>query len=217
MLFDISYLEWIGYAASALVAISLTMSSIMQLRWYNMIGAAIFSFYGFAIGSLPVGLLNLFIVFTNIYYLSKIYTRKEAFKLITTNLNDSYLKYYLDFNRTEISHFFPAFEKKISEKIEETSDLMILLLLRDAKVAGVFIGSKTDKDLHVIVDYVSAPYRDMKAGNFIYNKNIRRFEEQEIERMICETKHPKYKKYLEKMGFNAFLFIGENEVFVKYI
>lgn len=201
MLLEISYLEWIGYISSVLVAVSLTMSSIVKLRWYNLVGAAIFSFYGFAIGSLPVGLLNLFIVMANIYYLSKIYTRKEMFKLITTNLNDSYVKYYLDFNKTEISYFFPGFEVKIPDKKKGESELITMLLLRDSLVAGVFIGLKTDCELHVLVDYVSAPYRDMKAGNFIYKKNIHLFKDKGIERIICETKHPLHKQYLRKMGF----------------
>ena len=42
MLFNISWLEWVGYVSSVLVAVSLTMSSIKKLRWYNLMGAAIF-------------------------------------------------------------------------------------------------------------------------------------------------------------------------------
>ena len=201
MLLEISYLEWIGYISSVLVAVSLTMSSIVKLRWYNLVGAAIFSFYGFAIGSLPVGLLNLFIVMANIYYLSKIYTRKEIFKLITTDLNDSYVKYYLDFNKKEISHFFPDYEVKIADKPKEESELITILLLRDALVAGIFIGQKTDRELQVLVDYVSAPYRDMKAGDFIYKKHMHLFKDKGIDQIICETRHPLHKQYLLKMGF----------------
>lgn len=217
MLLEITYLEWIGYISSVLVAVSLTMSSIVKLRWYNLVGAAIFSFYGFAIGSLPVGLLNLFIVMANIFYLSKIYTRKEIFKLIPTNLNDSYVKYYLDFNKTEIAHFFPLFEDKIAATSKNASELVTLLLLRDALVAGVFIGIKSDKELQVIVDYVSAPYRDMKAGEYIYKKHIHLFKDKGVEQLICETMHPLHKQYLGKMGFNKSLTKGESDVFVKNI
>ena len=85
MLFNISLIEWIGYLGSALVAVSLTMSSIKKLRWYNLTGAAIFSFYGFAIGALPVALLNLFIVIADAYYLYLIYAQKDSFKSIVVN------------------------------------------------------------------------------------------------------------------------------------
>ncbi|MBP8213899.1 MAG: YgjV family protein [Propionivibrio sp.] len=69
MFYGISWIEWFGYAASILVAISLTMSSIVKLRWLNLAGAAMFSTYGFIIGALPVGFLNLFIVVINVVHL----------------------------------------------------------------------------------------------------------------------------------------------------
>ncbi|WP_047985647.1 YgjV family protein [Ornithinibacillus californiensis] len=69
---DIEWLEWLGYLASLIVLISLLMSSIKKLRWINMIGSSLFSLYGFLIGALPVGIMNLGIVFINIYYLVKL-------------------------------------------------------------------------------------------------------------------------------------------------
>ena len=217
MIFDVSYLEWIGYISSVLVAVSLTMSSIVKLRWYNMVGAAIFSFYGFAIGSLPVGLLNLFIVMANIYYLSKIYTRKEIFKLFTTDINDGYVKYYLNFNKKEIVHFFPDFEKKMEDAVKASAGLTTILLLRDSLVAGIFIGMKIDNELQVLVDYVSAPYRDMKAGDFIYKKHLQLFKDMEVRRIVCITKHPLHQKYLEKMGFSSSNSKEDDQLFVKIV
>ncbi len=65
--------EWVGYLASLLVAISLMMANIKKLRWWNLIGSALFVVYGVAITAYPVALVNLFIVLINIYYLTKIY------------------------------------------------------------------------------------------------------------------------------------------------
>src|SRR6056297_1798281 len=69
---DINILEWVGYAASLLVLISLLMSSIIKLRWINLIGSAIFCVYGFLIGSIPVGIMNGGIIIINIYYLTQV-------------------------------------------------------------------------------------------------------------------------------------------------
>jgi len=44
---NIDILAWIGYIASGIVAISLAMSSIIKFRWMNLIGATMFSTYGF--------------------------------------------------------------------------------------------------------------------------------------------------------------------------
>ncbi|WP_394201290.1 YgjV family protein [Shewanella waksmanii] len=69
--------EWVGYLASVVVAISLMMSNIKKLRWWNLIGAALFVAYGLAIGALPVALVNFFIVLIDIYYLVKIYQQER--------------------------------------------------------------------------------------------------------------------------------------------
>ena len=77
--------EIIGYTASALVAISLMMSSIVKLRVINLIGAALFTLYGLLIGAYPVAVLNFTIVLIDLYYLrdtikSKVYFLR--FKLL---------------------------------------------------------------------------------------------------------------------------------------
>ncbi|QLE84207.1 MULTISPECIES: YgjV family protein [Shewanella] len=69
--------EWVGYLASVVVAISLMMSNIKKLRWWNLIGAALFVAYGLAIGAIPVALVNFFIVLIDIYYLVKIYQEER--------------------------------------------------------------------------------------------------------------------------------------------
>ena len=65
--------EWVGYLASVVVAISLMMANIKKLRWWNLIGAALFVAYAVAIDAIPVALVNFFIVLIDIYYLVKLY------------------------------------------------------------------------------------------------------------------------------------------------
>lgn len=69
--------EWVGYLASVVVAISLMMSNIKRLRWWNLLGAALFVAYGIAIAAYPVTLVNFFIVLIDAYYLVKLYRSPE--------------------------------------------------------------------------------------------------------------------------------------------
>ncbi|MCL1144085.1 YgjV family protein [Shewanella gaetbuli] len=69
--------EWVGYLASVVVAISLMMADIKKLRWWNLIGAALFVAYGLAIDAIPVALVNFFIVIIDIYYLVKLYREPQ--------------------------------------------------------------------------------------------------------------------------------------------
>ncbi len=199
MLLGISYWEWIGYIGSVLVAISLTMNSILKLRWINMIGAAIFTVYGFAIGAYPVALLNFFIVITNIYYLSKIYTKKETFKLINSDIKDPLVQYFIDFNQAEINKIFNNFRAKLESNYQDT---ITLLFMRDAQIAGVFCGIKKGEELNVLLDYVLPPYRDLKPGNHLYKKNLKTFKNKGISKLISEVNHPEHHGYLLKMGFD---------------
>ena len=211
MLFNIPVLEWIGYVGSVIVAVSLTMSSIKKLRWYNLVGAAIFSFYGFAIGALPVGLLNLFISLADIYYIYKMYSVRESFKSVKVDVTDPYLDYFLDFYIGEIRVFFPLFNK---EEFKNATNTYALLLLRNASVAGVFMGFKDNSKLTVQLDFVTAEYRDLKPGDFIYKKNIDLIKDNGIEQIVCETTNRSHQKYMTKMGFEK----QKNEsLFVKNI
>ena len=174
-------------------------------------GATVFSFYGFAIGALPVGLLNLFIVAADIYYIYKMYSVQESFKAIRVDATDSYLNYFIDFYQSEIKEFFPLFDKSIFN-----NDTFALLLLRNATVAGVFMGVKEDHILIVHLDFVTVEYRDLKPGDFLYKKNIELMKNQKIQQLVCNTDNIIHQKYLLRMGFTK----GENKsqnVFVKNI
>lgn len=213
-MFNIPLLEWVGYVGSVVVAVSLTMSSIKKLRWYNLAGAAVFSFYGFSIGALPVGFLNLFISLADIYYLYKIYAQKESFKSIVVDVSDPYLEYFLDFYQPEIKEFFPSFEKSLLQNGVEIKNTFAMLLLRNAVVAGVFLGVKNNQQLTVHVDFVTTQYRDLKPGDFIYQQSINQFKNEGISRIICTTENTTHQKYMHKMGFEQ---QADSPVFLKNI
>lgn len=77
-MFEGNWIEWIGYAASILIGISMFMKDIVKLRFINLIGSLLFVIYGFIIKAYPVAIVNLVIVFVNIYYIYKILTKREV-------------------------------------------------------------------------------------------------------------------------------------------
>ena len=64
-MFGIPLIEWIGYLASILIAISMFMKDIVKLRFINLVGSLLFAFYGFSIKAYPVAIINSIIVFIN--------------------------------------------------------------------------------------------------------------------------------------------------------
>lgn len=172
MLFNISFLEWVGYLGSIIVAVSLTMSSILKLRWYNLLGAAIFSFYGFAIGSLPVGLLNLFIVLADVFYLFKIYSINKSIISVSAEFYDAYIQYFIDYHKKEINFLFPDFISQTLNFNDTDNKPIVFLLLRNALVAGVFVATRNGDKLIVNLDFLLAEYRDCKPNELLYKKDI---------------------------------------------
>lgn len=195
---DINWLEWLGYLASLLVLISLLMSSILKLRWINLIGSGIFSLYGFLIGALPVGFMNLGIVLINIYYLVKIYGTKttEYFKLLSIESNSEYFHQFVDFYQEGIQKLADPADLKANK--HEVS----FYVLRNMMPAGVFIGSRLDANtLKVDLDFVIPEYRDFKIGKFIYEDKKDFFLDNGYNRLISYSIHDDHVDYLRKMGF----------------
>ena len=66
---NIPWIEYVGYAASILIGLSMFMKNIMTLRFINLIGCVFFVIYGFTIKAYPVAIVNFIICCTNIYYI----------------------------------------------------------------------------------------------------------------------------------------------------
>ncbi|MEZ8101072.1 YgjV family protein [Vibrio bivalvicida] len=76
--------EILGYAASIMVAISLTMKDIVRLRVLNFIGCALFTAYGLMIDAWPVVVTNGFIACVNVYFLAKMQSEKKSEQVKST-------------------------------------------------------------------------------------------------------------------------------------
>ena len=68
-MFNAIPIEWVGYAASLFIVLSLTMTSIIKLRIINSIGCLLFIIYGLNLNAYPVVMSNALIVMINIYNL----------------------------------------------------------------------------------------------------------------------------------------------------
>jgi len=188
-------LEWFGYAASVIVAVSLTMSSIVRLRWYNLVGAAAFSTYGFLIHAYPVGVLNGFIALADVYYLIQMYRRREHFQAIALDEASPYLAAVLEAHREEIARLFPGFQAGASGRLG-------LCVLRDLAPASFLLGTPAeDGTLDIDLDYALPPYRDLRPGGFLFQEARHRFQERGLRLLRARTADHAHGDYLRKVGF----------------
>lgn len=190
---EIHLVEIIGYVGSVLVAISLMMSSIVKLRMINLVGAAVFSAYGFTIGALPVGFLNGFITLVDIYYIIEIFSTKEYFRVLEVKPDSEYLKYFLKFHEEEIKKYIPTFS------FEPVEHWIVLFVLRDTVPAGLVCAEYHDEDhLFLNLDFAVAGYRDFKVAKYVFP---RIFERRKVKKIYSEPGNEKHEQYLKRMGF----------------
>jgi len=177
-----------------LVAMAMVFFFFFRLRWFSMVGSALFTIYGFTIGAYPVGAVNGFIMITNLIFLIKIYSKKENFKTLKIKPDNQYLRNFIDFHAADIRKFFPNFNK-------DSEYSSALLILRDMQVSGIFLAKRNEHQLEVILDYVIPQYRDFKLGNYIYNGQVNEFKEEGITQFISDKQSKMNDKYLMKLGF----------------
>lgn len=193
---ELTAIQVVGYVASAIIAISMTMNSIVKFRWINLVGAITFSTYGFVLGAYPVGILNAFIVSVDLYYLYKIYSKKEVFETLEVRAENRYLIRFLQFHDAQIQKFFPGFSY-----IPEMNTVSFFIL-RDMSVAGIFLAHRINNDtLMVGLDYVIPEYRDFKNGRYVYLRLKKKFVESGCTKVVASGDSNEYIKYLKKLGF----------------
>ena len=76
-MFSFETVELVGYLASILIAIPLTMTDMYKLRIINSIGCLMFVIYGLNVGAYPVALANTIIIIINIYNLYKLRVKND--------------------------------------------------------------------------------------------------------------------------------------------
>lgn len=189
-------LPLIGYAASIIIALSMTMNSIVRFRWVNIVGALLFSTYGFLIGAIPVFILNGIIVLVDIYYLKKIYSKEEIFDTLEINSESDYLLKFLSYHNNRIQKICPGFA------YNPDMNTVSFFILRNASVAGLFLAHRDDNNvLSVGLDYVLPEYKDFKNGKYVYFNLKDSFIEKGYTSVKAKANDLQYVKYLKKLGF----------------
>jgi len=187
--------ELIGYVASALVAISLMLTSVLRLRVVNMIGAIAFTIYGLLIQAYPVAAVNALIVGINIYHITKMYRETEYFRTLETQSGAEYVNEFLRFYEEEIRGFQPGFERPSGP------NAFALFVLRNLVPAGLLLGQVEGDVLRVDLDFVIPGYRDLKVGDYLFRQRAELFREKGIRRISSPAGTDEHAAYLERMGF----------------
>lgn len=72
------YLELFGYTGTVLILLSMMMTSVVKLRWFNITGSVISMIYGIFCNTWPVVFLNLGLILINSVQLIRLHREKTV-------------------------------------------------------------------------------------------------------------------------------------------
>lgn len=194
-------IEVFGYVGSALVVVSMLMSSVVKLRLINTVGSSISLIYAFIVGAVPLALMNACLIVINIYNLVKLFKSENSYDLVDSKTDDSFVNYILNRYSDDIKNYFPGFNKN------DLGDTAYVICC-EGRPAGVILGKETESGvMDIRVDYSTPEYRDCSVGSFVYsnlpNKGIHTLT-------FSQKESETHTTYMNKMGF-----VKENGVYVK--
>ncbi|MEN9644788.1 MAG: hypothetical protein RL238_1457 [Actinomycetota bacterium] len=188
--------EVIGYVASALVVLSLAMTSVVRLRVISLVGSVVFVVYGTLIGSVPIIITNVAIAALNVWFLRNELGGHRALGAVEVSVDSPFLVDFLQFHLADIRRFQPTFEIPAP-----ADDVLAMVLMRDGLPAGAWIGRRDGADVHVLLDHVTKPYRDSQLSTWLYGKGSAVFRREGVERLVTAPGADAHRTYLERMGF----------------
>lgn len=193
-----SGVEIFGYCASALIAYSLTRSSIIKLRWFNLFGASSFCIYGIIIGAFPVALLNGFIAITNVVFLRRmLLNAAQHFSVLKVSLPSNYVDFFLDYHKVEINELFPRFFRYAHQPGRE-----YYLMMENTEVVGVLSGYQLQETTFMVdFDFVIPAYRDCKLGEFVMGAGQQLQKLTQYQKIVAKADSIEHEHYLTKLGF----------------
>lgn len=187
-------IETIGYLASALVVISLAMSSVVRLRIASAIGSLLFIIYGALLPSIPLIITNLATLGLNLWYLRREFSPRSNLGAVPIDPDQPFLVDFLRSHADDIQHTQPDFT-------DSRPDDFVLLLTRDGLPAGAVVGEPDGSTLRLRLDYVMHAYRDTLLGSWLYTKGKRAFTDAGFTRVVAAPATHSHAKYLRRVGF----------------
>ena len=185
-------IEAIGYIGSALVLVSMLMTSVVRLRIINLIGSVIFAGYALAIRSYPTAIMNIALAGINIYHLVRIFNEQRSYTLIRSDRKDGYFSYLLDKCEEDIRFWFPEYAKE-----DPDADIAYLVCC-ESNPACLFLGKElNDGAVEALLDYATPAYRDTSVGRYLYESMAK----EGYGSIIFKQKAEGHIPYLNKMGY----------------
>ncbi|NUR27652.1 MAG: hypothetical protein HOV83_17720 [Catenulispora sp.] len=164
-----SWLDVLGWAASAVLVWSLLQASQLRFRAFNLLGCLVLIAFNWALGVWPQVGLNVVLGVINVYFLYRLLSTRHddrQYQVVPVRDDDTFLDYVLRVHGDDIRRFNPAFRRETGPDRHA-----YLVMTGDALVGVVLVRAVDEQTAQVELDYVTKPYRDFTPGEFVYRSS----------------------------------------------
>lgn len=187
-------IDLLGYVASFIILVSLTMKSLVKLRWINAIGSVLFVAFAVLTRSYPTIVMNCGIVLIDLAFVWRLTRRRTDYALVKAERGSAYLDYFYKKHRKEIDSIFGE------GAFEESKGFSYFVC--DGEIAGIFgWRENTPTECQILIDFVTPRYRDTKIGSWFFERQLPAFREKGYLRFVYRDVGKEHWKYLERIGF----------------
>jgi hypothetical protein len=202
--------EWMGYAASLFLILSLLVTNSLKFRWLNAAGCGFFVIYGIMLQAMPVVLTNGILLAINVYYLVAIYRYSEKFDLVQFTAGEEVADKFIEHYQKGIQDYFPHFRE---DQVTNENGIHFFVL-RDMAIANMFSATVTPAgEALVHINFTVEKFRDYKVGRYLFQQEKQYLRDKGIRKIVYrQMPNRKHIAFLKVMGF-----VPENNCWVKVI
>ena len=184
-------LEIFGYIGTALVIISMTMTSVLKLRIINMCGGFISLIYAILCNTWPVVVLNGCLICINFVQTVRALRKKSCYGHAIAKESEATVRYFLSHYEKDIRKLHP----NCSLPPKENSEVHIFF--SSGEMIGVLIGERQGDTYRIDLGYVTPQQRNTGLGKFLFSV----LKDQGIGTLSASDTREDHSKYLKKLGF----------------
>lgn len=160
------WLDVLGWGGSALLVYSLLQSSLLRLRVLNLVACMLLIVFNGVLGVWPMVGMNTVLVAINAWFIAKMLREQHdetVYEVLEVSPTDEYLRHVLRVHAADILRFNPRFDHGPAHAA--------FLVQKGDETVGVVLLRQDGETAHVLLDYVTARYRDLSPGEFVWRRS----------------------------------------------
>lgn len=202
------WLDALGWAGSAVLVLSLTLSNVLRFRALNLLASVVLTVFNAALGIWPMVAMNAAIAGINVWHLVRLLRTRDderAYSVVGVDPRSEYLAHLLGVHADDVQRHNPGFdlaELLAREEPPGTCRVAAFLVLRGDETVGVVVlCDGGDGVARVELDYVTARFRDFSVGTFVY-RGDGRLASLGLRRLLANRRMTDRADYFSRVGFH---------------